>query len=135
MASQARDGPDVYFDEPPSEAHSLEGLLEREDVAAVIVCLPILAQPEVIYKALTAGKHVFSEKPIAKDVTTARQMIDHYHTPSVAPIWAVGENLRFLDTVVYGAQRLHHLSAELVTFSMKMFMLIADDDKFYNTEW
>lgn len=39
----------------------LDELLKREDIDAVIVALPIPKQPEIIEKALKAGKHVLSE--------------------------------------------------------------------------
>ena len=40
--------------------------------------LPILVQPDFIKKALSAGKHVLAEKPIAKDVATATELLDWY---------------------------------------------------------
>lgn len=48
--------PDVY-----SGDQGLEEVLNRQDVHAVVVVLPIGKQPEVILKALKAGKHVLSE--------------------------------------------------------------------------
>jgi len=62
---------DAYFDSPKSPSKSLDDLLQRKDIHAVIIALPILVQPAIIKKALSAGKHVLSEKPIATDVATA----------------------------------------------------------------
>jgi len=57
---------------------SLSDLLARDDIRAVIIALPIPAQPAYIKQALTAGKHVLAEKPVAKDVATARELIQWY---------------------------------------------------------
>lgn len=45
---------------------------------AVIIALPILSQPDIITKALKAGKHVLSEKPVSQDVTSATKMLKDY---------------------------------------------------------
>ena len=60
--------PSIYHDGDPH--NSLDALLARPDIEAVFVILPISKQPEVVLKALAAGKHVPSEKPTAKDVAT-----------------------------------------------------------------
>jgi len=39
-------------------------------VVVFLNSLPIIAQPDYIKKALLAGKHVLSEKPVAKDLET-----------------------------------------------------------------
>lgn len=137
MAALSKVPIDTYF-EVPSQAETttktLDSLLARDDIHAVVVCLPILAQPNVIQKALKAGKHVLSEKPIAKDVTTGKSLIDFYKSLTQQPIWAVGENLRFIDPVVAGAKRIKEIGGKVVSFSFNMFTLIGDDDKFFNTE-
>lgn len=56
----------------------LGDLLARSDIHAVIVVLPISQQPDVIIRALKAGKHVLSEKPVAKDVKSALKLIEIY---------------------------------------------------------
>lgn len=49
-------------------------------------------------------------------------------------IWAVGENLRFVEAVAYGAEQVKELGGDVVTFGMEMFTLIGDDDKYFNTD-
>jgi hypothetical protein len=134
LAAKSNDEVDVYFDNPASEGRSLADLLKRADIAAVVVCVPIVAQPVIIKQALAAGKHVLSEKPIAKDVATALELIDWHKELPKPPIWAVGENLRYVDVVVYGAEQLRQVGGDVTTFSMKMFSLVDDKDKFYNTD-
>lgn len=53
---------DVYSEDPSSSG--LDELLAREDIRTVVLALPITTQPEVIRKALAAGKSVISEKPV-----------------------------------------------------------------------
>lgn len=72
------DPPTLYHDADPNA--SLDTLLNRSDIDAVIVVLPITLQPAVIIKALKAGKHVLSEKPISPNVALGKQLIETYET-------------------------------------------------------
>jgi predicted dehydrogenase len=133
LASSA--GVEAYFDSPATSSRSLDDLLTRSDIQAVIVALPILAQPDIIKKAITAGKHVLSEKPIAKDMKTANGLIQWYNGISTSTIWSVAENFRFLEVFVFGADRLKEIGGNVVTFSFKLFALIDRKDKFFQTQW
>jgi predicted dehydrogenase len=132
LASKSKSPIDTYFDAPTSDK-SLDVLLKRGDISAIIIALPITSQPPIIRKALAAGKHVLSEKPIAKDIETAKELITYHKGLESAAIWAVGENLRFVDAVAYGAEKVREIGGEVVTYGMEMFTLIKDDDKFFNT--
>jgi predicted dehydrogenase len=68
----------LYSDDSGPET-TLDKLLSRKDVTAVVVVLPILVQPSIIRKCLAAGKHVLAEKPIAADLATARSLIEDYN--------------------------------------------------------
>jgi len=48
-----------------AEAVSLEGALNSDDIAGVAIAAPAELHAEIGQKALTAGKHVFVEKPLA----------------------------------------------------------------------
>jgi predicted dehydrogenase len=133
LASSA--GVEAYFDSPATSSRSLDDLLTRSDIQAVIVALPILAQPDIIKKAITAGKHVLSEKPIAKDMKTANGLIQWYNCISTSTIWSVAENFRFLEVFVFGADQLKEIGGNVVTFSFKLFALIDRKDKFFQTQW
>jgi len=52
---------DIYSDDSGS-GKGLDDLLSRTDIRAVDVALPINNQPNVIKKALNAGKHVVHSK-------------------------------------------------------------------------
>jgi len=60
--------------EVPFVAPSLEALLERSDIDAVIVATPPYAHKDPTIAALKAGKHVLCEKPFALDPSEAEEM-------------------------------------------------------------
>ena len=59
-------------------AEGFEKLLQKKEVKGVIMALPITSHPHYIMRCFEAGKSVMSEKPIAKDVETARKLIEVY---------------------------------------------------------
>jgi predicted dehydrogenase len=59
----------------PNVARSLEELLERRDVQAVIVATPPAAHRAPTIAALEAGKHVLCEKPFALNLAEAEEMV------------------------------------------------------------
>jgi predicted dehydrogenase len=72
----------------------LEAVLNNPDVDGVMLVLPITKHPELVLRALRAGKHVMSEKPVGKDVKTARETIEEYekvYKPK-GLIWRVAES-------------------------------------------
>lgn len=58
----------------PSVCKSLEELLGRDDIGAVIVSTPPFAHAAPTIAALAAGKHVLCEKPFALEPTEAEAM-------------------------------------------------------------
>src|SRR4029079_17925603 len=48
----------------------------RDDVDVVAVTTPPHSQAEIVLDAVAAGKHVLCEKPFARDLTEAREMLD-----------------------------------------------------------
>ncbi|KAG2124879.1 hypothetical protein DEU56DRAFT_963199 [Suillus clintonianus] len=84
--------PDVYFDDNPSL--NLDALLARSDISSVIIILPITLQPSVVLKALAAGKHVLSEKPVSADVASGVGLIAQYEAQYKPKglVWRVAEN-------------------------------------------
>ncbi|KAJ3197058.1 hypothetical protein HK101_006242 [Irineochytrium annulatum] len=130
--------PDVYSEEGGSTP-SLDDLLKRDDIHAVVLAMPIGAQPEIIKACLKAGKHVLSEKPIAKDCKTASELVKFYiETQRVTPKlnWSVAENYRF-ETGVNRAAELVGMGkiGDLVSFSLVSQVRIESDNKYYKTAW
>ncbi|KAK4149488.1 oxidoreductase-like protein [Chaetomidium leptoderma] len=127
----------VYFDRPAVEGKSLADLLQRDDIAAVDIVLPILHQPGVVEQALRAGKHVLSEKPVAGDVEGAQKLIAWYEGLGTAnkPLWGVAENWRYVESLRYAAQRVREMGGTLVTFKLHKYGFVKSDNKYFNTEW
>lgn len=133
-ASGSAPSPDLYSADAGA-GKTYHDLLLRDDIHAVIIALPILSQPEYIEAALTAGKHVLAEKPIAADVAAARKLIDFAATKATnGATLAIAENFRFTPSFVYA----HAEGAKLgrVThFSIRVFGHMKSDTKWYKTEW
>jgi predicted dehydrogenase len=126
----------VYFDHPAVAGQSLADLLQRADIAAVDVVLPILQQPDVIRQALRAGKHVLSEKPIAGDIEGAERLIKEYEgLGGVKPLWGVAENWRYMESLGYAAEKVREVGGEVVTFGLRKYGSVKVDNKYFNTAW
>lgn len=141
LAASLPDGPSsvaIYYDSPAQPGTTLDDLLQRDDIAAVDVALPILHQPEVVRKAIAAGKHVLSEKPVAGDVAGARELLGWYEGVEakgrVRPLWAVAENWRFMESLGYAAEKVREVGGRLVTFRLHKYGFVRDDNKYFNTE-
>jgi len=73
-------------------------LLENKDVDAVLISSPAYSHVDFLEAAVSAGKHVYCEKPVATDVDGCRRVI------------AAGEKLNGKQSVVIGFQ-IRHASA------------------------
>ncbi|KAF8752000.1 P-loop containing nucleoside triphosphate hydrolase protein [Rhizoctonia solani] len=93
--------PEIYSEDGASQG-GLDALLARPDIDAVIVVLPLTQQPEIVLKALAAGKNVLSEKPVAKDVKTGLDLIEKWEKEYKPKglIWRVAENFEVEPGVV-----------------------------------
>ncbi len=122
----AETGPDKSYD----------ALLKREDIAGVILGLPIIDQPNYIEKALAAGKHVLAEKPIAKDLDTAIKLIEYYKKVSIETktTLAIAENFRFMKGWAYAAEEIKKLG-RVTGFVVRLNSMMQTDNKYYNTPW
>ena len=101
----------------------------------MIIALPICAQPIVIKKAIEAGKHVLSEKPIGKDIETAARLTKWFKHVKREEIWSVGENFRFFEPITFAAEQIEKLGGELVTFSVDLYAFIDETDEYFRTAW
>lgn len=63
--------------DPEAKAYSdYRELLDRRDLEAVIIATPLWQHAPMSIDALNAGKHVFCEKNMAKEIDDCRQMLD-----------------------------------------------------------
>lgn len=72
----------------------LQAVLDNKEIEGVMIVLPITSQPALVIRCLEAGKHVLSEKPIGKDVKTAKALVEEYEKrfQSKGLIWRVAES-------------------------------------------
>ncbi|KAG6919063.1 hypothetical protein DXG01_009316 [Tephrocybe rancida] len=126
--------PDVYHD----AGSDLDALLARSDINAVIVVLPITLQPSIILKALAAGKHVISEKPVAPDVKQGLELIKTYNElyKPKGLIWRVAENFeaepgfRAAASIIASGR-----IGKVVFFRTVAYNHIDKSSKWYQTPW
>jgi predicted dehydrogenase len=127
---------DLYSDETDK---GLNDLLKRSDISGVIIVLPIPLQPEIVRKSLAAGKHVLFEKPIAKDVKTAKELIHDYQT-QYAPkglILSVAEQFRYMDANDLARKWVvdDKLIGDLTQVHLRVWRDMQPGGKYYETEW
>ena len=130
---------DVYADELEAEGKGLAALLQRSDIGAVIVALPILVQPDVVRKCLAAGKHVLCEKPVAKDTKSALELVKDYERDYLSRglILSVAEQFRYDRAFTRARElvadgrigKLNHVHARV------WGNIQPGDNKWYETEW
>ena len=124
---------DLYSDDSGS-GKSLDDLLARADIQAVTIALPILNQPVYIRKALLAGKHVLSEKPIAENMKDAIELLQWYRREidSTRTFWSVAENYRFLNSFNHAAEATKK-TGRILGFKIEQFLML-EGGKYYETE-
>ncbi|GAB1202496.1 hypothetical protein APSETT445_001113 [Aspergillus pseudonomiae] len=127
-------GVDLYSEDAGS-GKSYDDLLSRSDITAVIIAC-VGSTPEFIRKALIAGKHVLSEKPIAKDLSAAQDLINLHNSRIVSSktVWAVAENWRYMSKFVRAAQEVRRLGG-VKNFRVVMRSMIKPGSKYHKTEW
>ena len=133
--SVSEDLQDVQLYSEDSEK-SYKDLLERSDIHAVIIALPILVQPDFIKQALSAGKHVLAEKPLAKDVAIGKELIDWYHAniDTKKLNFSIAEQFRYYAAYAYGAKKVAEFG-KVVGLRVRMHAFIKPGAKYYETEW
>jgi predicted dehydrogenase len=82
--------------EVPLVLDTADDLLAQPAVEAVLISLPIELQPAMVLKALKAGKHVISEKPVAGSLAQGRDLLRRAQPYLRKGLrWMVGENFHF----------------------------------------
>lgn len=125
---------DVYS-EDSGEGKNLAALLNRDDIAAVDIVMPIFAQPALVRKAWAAGKHVIQEKPVAQDVNDARELMrDYAALKEPRPLWAVAEQFRYFDQWD-ACEKASRELGETKLFSCELLAHAAPGGKYFETAW
>jgi predicted dehydrogenase len=75
-----------------------ESVVSRPDVDCVVVSVPNRFHRDIVIAALGAGKHVFCEKPLARNPIEAHQMVKAAERSGC--LLKVGSNLRYFPSVL-----------------------------------
>lgn len=112
----------------------LADLLMAPDIDAVDVVLPIPVMPPIVAQALASGKHVISEKPLAPNVATCRQLLACYQRER--QVWMVAENWRYESAYVKAAELVKGGAiGQPVTCHMALYLPMPANSKYFNTQW
>lgn len=134
LADLANCGADVFYASPETTGKSIDALLQRSDINAVIIAVPISETPALVRQALSAGKHVLSEKPIVPDLATAKELFAFAQSqPSV--LWAIGENFRFWNSINEAQRQLAELGGKLASFEISAANFTDASNPFFHTKW
>ncbi len=112
----------------------LTALLMAPDIDAVDVVLPIPVMPPVVAQALASGKHVISEKPLAPDVATCRQLLAAYQQER--QVWMVAENWRYESAYIKAAELVKNGAiGRPITCQMALYLPMPPNSKYFHTHW
>ncbi len=89
----------------PSVVESLDELLALPAVDSVVVCTPNALHAEQAIQALSAGKHVLVEKPMAENVADAKRMAQTAKKSN--RILAIGHTFRHTNAIRYVQDHRH----------------------------
>ncbi|KAJ1325270.1 1,5-anhydro-D-fructose reductase (1,5-anhydro-D-mannitol-forming) [Microdochium nivale] len=120
-----------------SSIQSYQTLLDDKSIVGVLIALPIPVQAQAVSLALKAGKHVLSEKPIARNVAVARSLIREFELSRQLhgdQVWQVAENWTLLPAVVYAAQRVQELG-RILGFRTRQSLMMPADSPFLASGW
>ena len=113
----------------------IEALLADESVEAVDIVLPIPMLGGVVSQALAAGKHVFSEKPIAPTVAEAQALIARSRSFGDR-VWMVGENWRYEEAFEAAAQAINAGRIGQPLFcDMSLQLPVKADSPYLQSDW
>lgn len=85
-------------------------LLNNKNVDAVLISSPCYSHPGYIEASLAAGKHVYSEKPVAVDVAGCEQVIRLGEMAKGKLSLAIGFQIRFASAYVEMVRRIQQVS-------------------------
>lgn len=123
---------DWYSDETAAQGRGYSDLLSNTNIKSVIIALPILSQPKFIKEALEAGKHVLSEKPVAKDCEEGRRLWQWFETEGKhhRGSWSVAENWRWLDSHDFAAKKVQELG-RVLGFRVRVHSFVKPGTKYF----
>jgi predicted dehydrogenase len=111
-----------------------EALLRDPEVEAVLLSLPIHLNASWVMKALSAGKHVLCEKPIAATLEDGRRLVRE--AKKLEPVFMVGENYFFTPHIVKARDWVKRGAlGEVRLVEAGQYWLTTPDNKYAKTPW
>ncbi len=101
-------------------------LLDNKDVDAVLISTPAYAHPEILEAAVSAGKHVYCEKPAAIDIAGCKRIINVSESIGSKLSAVFGFQIRYASPYVEMVRRIHQgdigeiVSVQLYYFSSEV---------------
>lgn len=85
-----------------------------------------------IRAALSAGKHVLSEKPVAENLKDAQELIGWYHSnvDNKKVTWSVAENFRYLNSFEYAQEQVRQMG-RVLGFRVRVYGNVKPGSKYY----
>lgn len=109
-------------------------LINDPAVEAIVVSLPVTAQPDVVLEALRAGKPVLSEKPIAANAATGRRLLKK--TDAIDVPFMVGENWGYMSHARQLARWVEQGRLGEIRFvEARQLTWMNADNPYFNTSW
>jgi predicted dehydrogenase len=126
---------ELYSDDTAGKR--LDDLLKRSDIAGVVIALPITVQPDVCRKAFAAGKHVLMEKPIAKDVASAKELIVDYQKKYQPKglVLSIAEQFRYMAAHDLARKWVAEDVGKLEQVHLRLWRDQQPSGKYYDTPW
>lgn len=113
----------------------LDALLARGDVEAVDIALTIATQPDAVRRALAAGKHVISEKPVAATVAEGRALLGDT-AGYTNLVWMIAENWRYEPSLIAAQQIVVSGGiGRVISADFPFYVAMNPDNKYYHTAW
>lgn len=114
-----------------------EELFALPNVDAVLISLPIADQPRYVLKALKAGKHVLSEKPMAPSLAAGRALVKAAKPYQKRGLkWMVGENYAFLPQVIQAEAWLAEGAlGDVRVVEVRQMSIAREDNPYVQTLW
>lgn len=125
LAAKIHPTPDIYT--------NIAEILQRDDVDAVDIVLPIEQLTAAVDMALASGKHVISEKPITPTVADGKKLLSVYsHHPS--QVWMVAENWRYEAAFMRAPDALERIGTPYLCH-WALHLGVMPGAKYYVTDW
>jgi predicted dehydrogenase len=87
-----------------AESKSLDQILQDKKIDVVSISTPNKFHLPIIVESLNAGKHVFCEKPLCRNLEEAKKIYEH--SEKADTIFQMGSNHRYFESVMYAKKLL-----------------------------